>query len=273
MSLESIEQLLLAHHINPNKVLGQNFMVEPAFYPKLCSLAHLSDSDVVLDAGAGFGLLTRYLVGKCFGVVAVEKDRQLVKVLCREFSSALNVVVVEGDVLTVSLPLFNKVIAIPPYYLSSDLVLWLLDRRVDYAVLIVQKEFAQRLVAEVGSDAYGWLTVVVGQLAKAELFDEVPKELFYPQPEVDSIILRIQPWKHKPFEVKDPAQFIQLVKWLFTQRNKKLAKALTPYLKSHFKLGKKDAEKVTLQWPFYDKRPRELTPNNFGVIADALSNY
>ncbi len=247
-------------------------MVEPALYPKLCTYADLQGSDVVLDAGAGFGLLTRYLSGKCRGVVAVEKDPQLAEVLREEFNDTQNVVVIEGDVLKVELPTFNKAIAIPPYYLSSDLVVWLLTRRVDWAVLIVQKEFAQRLVAVVGSEGYGWLTVVAQQQAEAHLLDEVPKDMFYPEPEVDSIILCLKPWAKKPFEVKDPAQFMRLTKWLFTQRNKKLAKALTPFLKSTFKLNKQDAEKISYQMPFHDKRPRELAPQEFGAIADALPN-
>ncbi len=247
-------------------------MVDPAFYPKLCTYAQLSSSDVVLDAGAGFGLLTRYLSDKCRGVVAVEKDPQLAEVLREEFKNAQKVVAIEGDVLEVELPPFNKAISIPPYYLSSDLVVWLLERRVDCAVLIVQKEFAQRLVAEVGSDGYGWLTVVAQQQAEVQLLDKVPKTMFYPQPEVDSIILLLKPWLKKPFEVKDSAQFMRLVKWLFTQRNKKIAKALTPFLKSAFKLSKQDAEKIAQQMPFQEKRPRELPPKDFGAIADALPN-
>ena len=138
MSLEQIQQLLKAHNISPNRLLGQNFMIEPAFYPKLCSYAYLRGSDVVLDAGAGFGLLTRFLSDKCRGVVAVEKDLQLAAVLRKEFKDTNNVTVVEGDVLKVQLPPFNKAISAPPYYLSSQLVMWLLERQVDCAVLIVR---------------------------------------------------------------------------------------------------------------------------------------
>ncbi len=272
MSLEEIQRLLLVHHIRPNKLLGQNFMVEPSFYPKLCSYAVLSASDVVLDAGAGFGFLTRYLSDKCKGVVAVEKDPQLAVVLREEFKDTGNVTVVEGDVLKAQLPPFNKAIAIPPYYLSSHLVLWLLTRRVDCAVMIVQKEFAQRLTAPVGGEEYGWLTVVVQQQAEATLLDAVPKEMFYPQPEVDSIILSIQHWTKKPFEVKNEAVFVQLTKWLFTQRNKKLAKALAPFLRSHFKLNKQEAEEYAQNQPLHDRRVRELSPKDFGAIVDALPN-
>ena len=112
--------------------------------------------------------------------------------------------------------------------------------------MILQKEFANRLIAAVGSEDYGWLTVLTYQHAEVELLDAVSKEMFYPQPEVDSVIIRIKPWSKKPFEVKDEQFFRQMVKWLFTQRNKKLGKALAPFLKTTLKLSKQDAEKMAL---------------------------
>src|SRR5665647_2498288 len=151
MSFEETKQLLRTHRISPNKLLGQNFMVEPSLYPKLCTHAILSKADVVLDAGAGFGWLTCYLADKCRAVVAVEKDPQIAVVLREQIMDLGNVTVIEGDMLKVALPEFNKVIAIPPYYLSSHLVTWLLEKNIDCAVMILQKEFAGRLIADVGS--------------------------------------------------------------------------------------------------------------------------
>jgi len=226
----------------------------------------------VLDAGAGFGFLTRFLADKCKAVVAVEKDPQVALVLREQVRSLSNVTVVEGDVLKVKLPEFNKVIAIPPYYLSSNLVMWLLRREIDCAVLIVQKEFADRLGAGVGSEEYGWLTVVAHQRAEVELLDAVSKAMFYPEPEVDSIIVRLKAWNAKPFDVKDEAFFVQMTKWLFTERNKKLAKAIAPFLQSNLKLSKQDAKKLALSLPFHDRRVRELSPKDFGAIANALPN-
>ena len=272
MSLEETKQLLRTYRITPNKLMGQNFMVEPSLYPKLCAYASLGHSDVVLDAGAGFGFLSRFLVDKCKTVVAVEKDPQVAKVLREQVKGIGNVIVIEGDVLKVTLPEFNKVIAIPPYYLSSHLVTWLLERKIECAVIILQKEFAGRLIAAVGSEDYGWLTVVTNQRAEVELLDAVPKAIFYPQPEVDSIIVRLKPWSTKPFEVKDEMFFVRMVKWLFTQRNKKLGKALTPFIKSNFKLSKQDSEKLALSLPFHDRRVRELSPKDFGALANALPN-
>jgi 16S rRNA (adenine1518-N6/adenine1519-N6)-dimethyltransferase len=272
MSLEALQKLLLNHKISPNKILGQNFMIEPAFYPKLAQYATLSQSDMVLDVGAGFGFLTRFLSDKCRAVVAVEKDTEVAAVLREQLKILSNVTVIEGNVLKVKLPPFNKVIAIPPYYLSSQLVMLLLEWCVDCAVMILQREFCDRLVAKVSSEEYGWLTVVTQHQAEAKLLDPVPKDAFYPPPEVDSVILSLKPWAIKPFEVKNEATFIQLTKWLFTQRNKKLAKAIVPYIRIHFKLNKQDADALVATLPFHDKRARELTPQDFGAIANALPN-
>ena len=270
MSFEETKQLLRTYRITPNKLMGQNFMVEPSLYTKLCAYASLGPSDVVLDAGAGFGFLSRFLADKCKAVVAVEKDLQIARVLREQVKGIDNVIVLEGNVLKAALPEFNKVIAIPPYYLSSHLITRLLERKIDCAVMILQKEFAGRLIADVGSEAYGWLKVVTHQHAEVELLDAVPKVMFYPQPEVDSVIVRLKPWSTKPFEVKDMLFFVRMVKWLFTQRNKKLGKALAPFIRSSFKLSKQDSDKLALSLPFHDRRARELSPKDFGAIVNAL---
>ncbi len=133
--------------------------------------------------------LNGFLADKCKTVIAVEKDQQIAKCFVNKSKTLGNVTVIEGDVLKATLPEFNKVIAIPPYYLSSHLITWLFERKLDCAVLILQKEFANRLIAPVGSEDYGWLTVITNQHAEVELLDPVPKDMFYPQPEVDSVIV------------------------------------------------------------------------------------
>jgi 16S rRNA (adenine1518-N6/adenine1519-N6)-dimethyltransferase len=271
MSLEEAKLLLRQFRIVPNRVLGQNFMVDPAVFPLLSDYASLCRDDVVVDAGAGFGFLTRYMAAKCKSVVAVEKDPRVAVALREQLSGSGNVTVIKGDVLKAELPEFNKVVAIPPYYLSSRLVLWLLEQRVACTVLVLQREFAERLVASVGSEDYGWLTVVAHHSVEVELFDAVPKELFYPQPEVDSVIVRLVPWKMEPFEVNDAAFFKQVVRWLFNQRNKKVDNALVPFLKSAFKLSKEEAKKRACALPFSERRVRELAPKDFGAIANVFA--
>lgn len=270
MSVSETKRLLREHRIVSNKLLGQNFLVEPSIFPKLSDYASLGKMDVVLDAGAGFGFLTRFLADKCRMVVAVEKDPRVAAVLREQLRDLANVTVIEGDVLKIAVPDFSKVVSVPPYYFSSRLVTWLLDRGFKCAVLILQREFADRLVAAVGSDAYGWLTVVTCHSALVELLDPIPKSMFYPQPEVDSVIVRLTPWKAVPFEVKDEAFFRRMVRWLFTQRNKKLSNAMAPFIKNTFKVSKEDAEKIVGALPFREKRARELPPEAFGELANAL---
>lgn len=270
MSLEETKVLLRTHRITPNKLMGQNFLVDTAVYPKLAQAAALNREDVVLDVGAGFGFLTLFLANKCKCVVAVEKDRQIAAVLQEQVKGLGNIVVVEGDALKVELPSFNKVVAAPPYYLSSDLVMWLLERGFDCAVLIVQKEFANRLLSPVGSEEYSWLTVVANLKAEAKLLDEVPKWMFYPEPEVDSVILQLTPCSEPSVTVNNLALVKRLTKWLFTQRNKKLANALVPFVRTERKLDKAQAEAVVRGLPFLERRARELSPTDFGVLSDAL---
>ncbi|MDR2203176.1 MAG: 16S rRNA (adenine(1518)-N(6)/adenine(1519)-N(6))-dimethyltransferase RsmA [Nitrososphaerota archaeon] len=272
MSIEETLQLLQTFKITPNELLGQNFMVEPTFYPQLVKYAELSSSDVVLDAGAGFGFLAKFLAVKCHGVIAVEKDPQIAFVLRQQTNSFDNVIVVEDDVLTAKLPVFNKVIAAPPYYLSSKLVLFLLEHNIDCVVLVVQKEFANRLIADVGSENYSWLTVILHQKAQVELLDLVPKDMFYPQPAIDSIIIRIKPWQTPKFVVKNRLFFEQMVKWLFTERNKKLSNALEPFVKNTLKMNKQDFKKIIKNFSYYNLRPREITPEDFGALANVFTN-
>jgi 16S rRNA (adenine1518-N6/adenine1519-N6)-dimethyltransferase len=194
------------------------------------------------------------------------------EVLREQVSGVCNVTVVEGDVLKAALPEFNKVVSIPPYYLSSRLVMWLLERKVECEVLILQREFADRLVAAVGSEEYGWLTVLACYRAEVEVFDLVPRAMFYPQPEVDSVVVRLKRWKSAPFRVNDEAFFERMVRWLFTQRNRKLGNAIKSLVKGGVEAPKGDAEELACSLLFRDRRVRELSPKNFGALANALTD-
>jgi 16S rRNA (adenine1518-N6/adenine1519-N6)-dimethyltransferase len=272
MSLSETKRLLRTFRITPNKLLGQNFMVEPALYPKLGEYAHVAKSDVVLDAGAGLGFLTRFLANKCNAVVAVEKDPHVASALREQVKNFVNVTVVEGDVLKVALPPFDKVVAIPPYYLSSRLMAWLLERETDCAVFTLQREFASRLVASVGSEDYGWLTVLAYHQVRVEVLDLVPKSMFYPQPEVDSVVVRLSRWKKLPFKIENEVFFKRLVRGLFTQRNKKTYNALVSFLRSTRQVSREDAEKLASAVPFGERRVRTLSPEEFGELFDVLGD-
>lgn len=270
MIISETKLLLRKHRIVPNKLLGQNFTVDPSIFQKLSEYASLTEFDVVLDVGAGLGFLTHFLAQRCRIVIAVEKDPRIAAILRKQLKALNNVTTLEGDILKISVPSFNKVVSIPPYYLSSHLLLWLCDREFDCCILILQREFAERLVASPGSNEYNWLTVVTSHSMEVELLAPVPKSSFYPPPSIDSVILRLSHRKTPPFRIRDEKFFRRMVRWLFTKRNKKLANAIRPFIKSAFRIKDEDAEKIVINLPFLENRVRELSPEAFGDLANVL---
>jgi 16S rRNA (adenine1518-N6/adenine1519-N6)-dimethyltransferase len=258
-------QLLRRYGIFPKKRLGQNFMVDEGLLHDMASYAALGVDDVVLEIGAGLGALTRILTPLCKMVFAVEVDSRLIKVLKTELADLSNVTLVEGDVLETVIPIFDKVVSNPPFQISSPILFWLLKKKFDLAVLTFQKEFAARLVAPVGSKDYSRLTVEAYYRAEVELLENVPKDAFYPPPDVDATIVRLKPRRIAPFQLKNEEVFHELVKSLFTQRNRKVRKAAIGFLQ---KIGK--SKELADSLLFHDKRVRELAPEDFGALANEL---
>ena len=270
--LETTKFLLRRYRIFPKRLFGQNFVVEPAIFQRMIDYASLNQSDVVLDVGAGLGFFTRFLADNCKTVLAVESDAELVKALRDQLKDSPNVKIIEGSVLKVQIPQFNKMVSIPPYNISSRLLTWLFSKNFDCAVLIFQEEFANRLVASIGSEDYGWLMVFTYYHVEVELLDAVSRWMFYPQPEVDSIIIRLKPRKLAPFKLKNEVLFKQMVRSLFTQRNRKVRNAILPFMKGVRAIAAENVGELTAALPFRDKRVRELAPEDFGALANALSD-
>ena len=266
--LRQTKHLLRLYGFFPKKRLGQNFTVDLDIMQRLVSHASLTKDDIVLEVGAGFGFLTQLLSSKCKKVVAVEVDPPLVSFLRKQLQSLQNVELIEGDILKVSLPFFNKVVSAPPYSISSPLLFRLLERNFDSAVLIFQKEFAERLAASVGTKDYGRLTVTIYYRADVELLDYVPRTMFYPPPDVDSMIVRLKP-RAPPFHVEDETLFFELVRTLFTQRNKKVRNALILFLRKR-ELSREDAVELADSIVYSSKRVRELAPEDFGILTNDL---
>ena len=152
--IKRAKHLLRLYEVSPKKRLGQNFAVNSGMLRRLVSHSSLTEDDVVLEVGPGFGFLTQLLSNNCKKVIAVEVDPQLVSFLRTQLHSLKNIELIEGDILKVSLPPFNKVVSAPPYSISSPLIFRLLEQEFDGAVLILQKEFAERLAASVGTPVF-----------------------------------------------------------------------------------------------------------------------
>jgi len=244
-------------------------MTDSALLQRMISYAEVNAQDVVLEVGAGLGFLTERLSQRCERVVAVEFDSKLVRLLHERFHDMQNIELIEGDILKVAVPPFNKVVSTPPYFISSHLLFWLLDRPFDVAVLTFQKEFAERLAASVGTKDYGRLTITTYYRADVELLDYVPRTEFYPPPDVDSMVVQLKPKPTPPFRVKDEHAFFELVQMTFTQRNKKLRNAVPMFLEKRG-ITREKAQELADSLTFHDKRVRELAPEDFGALTNEI---
>jgi len=265
---DKVKQILRSSGIHPRRRIGQNFVIDESIFDKMIGYADLRKEDAVLEVGAGFGFLTERLAKICSKVIAVEIDKRLVRFLEKRFKNLPNVELIHGDILKVDVPHFNKIVATPPYSISSNLIFWLLDRKFNVAVLTLQDEFAKRLYAPVGSKDYSRLTVMVYYRAEVKGMDKVPRSSFYPQPKVDSRIVIIKPVR-PPFKVKNYQFYKELVNVLFTQRNRKVRNALISFMNKR-SVAKSEVRKIADSISFSNRRVRTLAPEDLGMLSDEL---
>lgn len=228
-----VRKLLTERGIQIKKRLGQNFLIDRNVVDKIVAAAEILPEDVVLEIGPGVGGLTQALAQSGAHVVALEIDRELVALLEELFSATPNVTIVASDALTADLHSHVppggslKVVANLPYYITSPLIMRLLEEGlpVRLAVLMVQSEVADRLVAAPGTKAYGALTVAVQYRAEVERVIKAPRTVFLPQPNVDSTVVKLRPRPY-PRPAADEALLFAVVKASFAQRRKTLRNAL-----------------------------------------------
>ncbi|MGQ9543769.1 MAG: 16S rRNA (adenine(1518)-N(6)/adenine(1519)-N(6))-dimethyltransferase RsmA [Candidatus Bathyarchaeia archaeon] len=256
---------ILPYPFQARKRLGQNFLVDRRILEKIIYYADIDCDDVVLEVGSGTGTLTRLLQEKARKVIAVEKDFRLAQVLRERFKNNPKLEIINADILDMDLPYYDKVVATPPYNISSKLLFLLTDRKYQSMTLTFQKEFAERLVAKPGTRDYGRLTVMIKHRANPEILDYISKEAFKPRPKVDSAIVRIIPKPHE--QTIDEETFSDLVRGLFTQRRRKLRSALKHYIE--MKTGQ--PLRVTLDIDSIDKRVYQLEVKEFEVLTRRLS--
>lgn len=224
--------------IKPVKRRGQNFLVDTNLARVLAG-ASLKLGPEILELGAGAGALTVHLLDDAKRVVCVEVDRNLCALLRREYGSRENFSLIEGDLAKLDWSAAiaqaggNPVIAGNlPYVLTSKVLFALADHRSHCrgGVFMVQKEVADRLGAECGNRDYGILAVIMGSLFEIKTLRNVPHNVFWPQPEVESAVVRLL--LKTPWEDAEYLQFCRVVKALFQQRRKKLR----TQLRHHFGL-------------------------------------
>ncbi len=229
---DDIRRLLKRYNVRPEKKRGQSFLTNHGIVRDIVELAGLSKQDDVLEIGGGFGILTQRLAEKARQVHVIEIDPHLVKALSDNLKEFTNVNIIEGDALKVDLPRVNKVVANLPYSISSEITFRILrEMKFEVAILMYQKEFASRLVASPGTTEYSRLTVNMQYHADVEQILDVPAEMFYPIPAVDSTVVRMTPRKEGPF-ARDGFVFHWMIGGIYPYPNKNLRKTLQIWLRN-----------------------------------------
>ena len=239
--------------------LGQHFLTDIRVAAREIAYADIQPYETVLEIGPGHGVLTKLLAEKAQQVVAVEIDTRLVDELERTMPE--NVHIIPGDVCKLvlkDLPVFSTVVANLPFQISSEITFKLLEYPFRKAVLMYQKDFADRMVATWGTKTYGRLSVGVYYKTQCRILERVPRSCFYPRPQVDACVVELMPWEKPPFDIRDEKLFFEVTRQLFMHRRKKIKTTLSSSF--NIKNGV----------PFGDRRVEELSPAQIGELSDFL---
>jgi 16S rRNA (adenine1518-N6/adenine1519-N6)-dimethyltransferase len=273
------KEILHQYGIKPNKKLGQSFLIDINVINRIVHAANISQEDIVVEIGAGIGVLTENIAKKAKRVIAVEIDRNLVEVLKDKLGVYDNVEVHCGDILKFDFNSISethsskiKIIGNVPYNISSPLIFRLLSFRpvISDFMLMLQKEIVQRLVSVPDNKIYGVPSVILQMFASAEKIFDVPSTCFYPQPKVESAIIKGS-FREKPLVyLQDEIFFTGLVKAAFAQRRKMLINNLK---NAKFLEGLSDDDlKEALDAAGIDgkRRGETLSISEFGNLSNIL---
>ncbi|MEE0869559.1 MAG: 16S rRNA (adenine(1518)-N(6)/adenine(1519)-N(6))-dimethyltransferase RsmA [Ruminococcus sp.] len=274
----TIKDILSRHGFTFSKSLGQNFLINPSVCPRMAEFSGADKGVGVIEIGPGIGVLTNELCKLADKVVAIELDKRLLPVLEETLGVYDNLKVVNADVLETDLHKLIEeefsgmevvVCANLPYYITSPVIMKLLEDKLPISAItvMVQKEAAQRICAEVGSRQSGAVTVSVNYYAKPEMLFSVSAGSFMPAPKVDSAVIRLNVLDEPPVKVNDEKKFFSVVKASFSQRRKVISNSLS----SGLSLDKsKIAEILEKSGVPLNARAEKLSLQNFADIANNL---
>lgn len=237
-NIGTIKDILGRHGFTFSKSLGQNFLINPSVCPKMAEQSGAKKGVGVIEVGPGIGVLTCQLAERADRVVAIELDKRLLPVLDETLAEYNNIRIINDDILKIDLKELIEtelsgmevvVCANLPYYITSPVIMKLLEDRlpINALTVMVQKEAAQRICAEVGSRQSGAVTVAVNYYAKPQILFGVSAGSFMPAPKVDSAVIRLDILKEPCVQVEDEELFFKVVKAAFSQRRKTLPNSLS----------------------------------------------
>ena len=245
----------------------QHFLVDRRAVERILSLVDVTGRRV-LEVGPGKGVLTRGLLDRGAEVVAVEIDPVLVEELRATFVSEVadgSLHLIEGDAVTVELPVFELAVSNLPYSISSPITFRLLEIGFSEAVLMFQTEFADKVAARIGTSASGRLTVMVQTFADVKRCFHIPPNAFSPRPQVHSTVVRITP-REPPYPIVDRKHYADVVRVLFSQRRKTVRNGLKSG-KGIFGVERVERMMAALSPEVLALRPEALSLKDFAGIA------
>ncbi len=263
----------------PRKKWGQNFLIDENIVRKILKEANITNKDLVLEIGAGKGILTCKIAQKAKKVIAVEIDKKLCAYLEDYLKTYKNVEVIQADFLKLNLYTIDrdllkiKIIANLPYYITTPIIIKLLKERVwTEALLMVQKEVAERITASPGEKEYGRLNLIVSYFCDVKLVGSVSPKVFFPPPKVTSTIIKLTLREEPRVKVENEFFLFTIIKAAFSKRRKTLINNLLNFPGLNFK--REDLSKIfsKLNIPV-NIRGESLDIKQFAELSNVLCNF
>lgn len=234
---EQTKQIMRKYNIYAAKSLGQNFLINDEVVDGIIEKAQINKNDLIIEIGPGLGTLTERLLEKAGKVVCIELDNRMITILKDRFANKDNFQLIHDDVLKVDLQslinenanLTAKVVANLPYYITTPIIMKLLEERLKLQsiTVMVQKEVADRLTATGGQANTGAITYTINYYTKPYKVIDVPSSSFIPAPQVDSCVIKLNVLSNPSVDVKNEELFFKVIKCAFMQKRKTLLNSLT----------------------------------------------
>lgn len=272
--MESVKSILIKNNFTFKKQFGQNFITDEALLRDIVLSADTDENSTVVEIGCGAGTLTREIAAKAKKVYAFEIDKSLRPVLEETLSDRPNAEVIFSDFLKTDLSAFEKklpsytVIANLPYYITTPLVMRFVEEseKAKSLVIMVQEEVAARFCAKEGTPDYGAVTAGIAIRGEAKIIKKVPRSMFYPQPNVDSAVVKIDFIENR-IPVKDKKTYRETVKCAFASRRKTLENNLV----NNFKFSREQAKSLVSAIGADEKaRGETLSPEKLAALSDLI---
>lgn len=277
-NINTIKKVFEKHGFSFSKTLGQNFLINPSVCPKIAEMGNAKKGFGIIEIGTGIGVLTCELAKRAEKVVAIEIDERLMPVLKDTLSEYDNIKIINADVMKINLSevirdefegLDVAVCANLPYYITSPIIMMLLEERlpIKSITVMVQKEAATRLCAELGTRDVGAVSVAVRYFSTPKVLFNVSRGSFMPSPNVDSCVIRLDINENTPDGISDEKFFFKVVRGAFSQRRKTLANSVS----SSLGIEKAKVFEAIKQVGLSENiRPEQLKMQDFVMVSEAL---